>query len=385
MKEDNEKQRQSAEDQKKKNEEWLDPIRGCLIGGAAGDALGYPVEFIKINEIHSIYTKTGITEYTLDKISGKALISDDTQMTLFTANGILYGATRAALRGISGPVECYVHMAYLDWYATQTGKPSRKNISWLSSVEALHVKRAPGLTCMAALRSHKMGEIDDPINDSKGCGGVMRVAPVALYFKSSNNLMLNRLMLTGAAVAAITHGHSLGYLTAAALVHIINRIVYGGCTLGDSLYDIIDECCLKLKEVFPDNGFYMDIIDLFNLAKNLSRNDKDDIENIAELGEGWVAEEALAIAVYCSLKYYNDFDAAVIAAVNHSGDNDSTGAITGNIVGAHVGYENISQKWKTNLELHDIILELADDLCHDNQMSEYGTYYDKKWDAKYCI
>ena len=380
---EDEEQRQSALERMKKNEVWLDSIRGCLIGGAAGDALGYPVEFISLDEIYKRYSDTGITGYTLDKKSGKAIITDDTQMTLFTATGILYGATRAALRGISGPLESYIYASYLDWYETQTGEPSGRCVSWLYNVEELNARRAPGNTCLNALRNGFMGEIDMPVNDSKGCGGVMRVAPIALYFKKwySERTGLTPFM-EGAKAAAITHGHPLGYITAAALVHIIYRIVYGGCPTGDSLYDIVDECC-SMIDVFRDKGYTQELIDLIELAKNLSRNEDDDTVNIKKLGEGWVAEEALAISIYCSLKYYDDFSAAIIAAVNHSGDSDSTGSITGNIVGAHIGYENIPQKWKTDLELHDIILEVADDLCHECQMSEYSTYTDGKWSAKY--
>lgn len=69
----------------------------------------------------------------------------------------------------------------------------------------------------------------------------------------------------------------------------------------------------------------------------------------------------LAIAIYCSLRYKDDFSSGIIAAVNHDGDSDSTGAITGNILGALVGYDAIEEKWKQNLELADIILEMADD------------------------
>ena len=58
---------------------------------------------------------------------------------------------------------------------------------------------------------------------------------------------------------------------------------------------------------------------------------------IASLGQGWVGEEALAIAVYCALKYEREPVRALAAAVNHSGDSDSTGAITGNILGAFLG------------------------------------------------
>ena len=88
----------------------------------------------------------------------------------------------------------------------------------------------------------------------------------------------------------------------------------------------------------------------------------DDLDAIRELGEGWVAEETLAIALYCCFKYFgreNGFEKALIASVNHSGDSDSTGAVTGNIMGAIVGYKNIPNKFKDNLEMHDVILEIS--------------------------
>jgi len=83
---------------------------------------------------------------------------------------------------------------------------------------------------------------------------------------------------------------------------------------------------------------------------------------IEKIGQGWVAEETLAIAVYCTYKYIDDFEKAVIAAVNHAGDSDSTGAVTGNLVGAAVGYDAIPTHFKENLELHGVILHIADDL-----------------------
>ena len=95
----------------------------------------------------------------------------------------------------------------------------------------------------------------------------------------------------------------------------------------------------------------------------LSESETNDLEAIYQLGEGWVAEETLAIAVYCALKYKDDFEKAIIASVNHDGDSDSTGAVCGNILGAYLGYDAIPQKYKDNLELNDLILQLSDDLC----------------------
>ena len=125
------------------------------------------------------------------------------------------------------------------------------------------------------------------------------------------------------------------------------------------------------------------LVDIMEKAVKLADNDASDEENIRHLGQGWVAEEALAIAVYCSLRHENDFSAGVIAAVNHDGDSDSTGAITGNILGAYLGYKAIEDKWKHNLELSDLILEVADDLCFGCPMDEYGRLADPVWDAKY--
>ena len=104
---------------------------------------------------------------------------------------------------------------------------------------------------------------------------------------------------------------------------------------------------------------------------------------IHNIGEGWVAEETLAIAIYCTLRHQDDFSAGLIASVNHNGDSDSTGAVAGNILGALHGYDAIEEKWKKDLELRNVILEMADDLCHKCQMSEFGSYRDPDWLRKY--
>lgn len=372
----------------KSKEANLDKIRGSLWGGAIGDALGYPVEFLSEGQIKSKYGENGITEYEYDRASGKALISDDTQMTLFTANGILVGETRLCMRGIGGIPHYYIPNSYKDWLCTQQMSidafEKRRTegyfaTSWLCDVPELYSQRAPGNTCISAIKSKEPGSVDEPINDSKGCGGIMRVAPLALHYDSIN---VEDLDLEGAEIAAITHGHSLGYMPAAVLTHIISRIVYPGEEKKE-LKDIVIEAKNTVHEMFKKDKHIKELDKLIDLAIELSENADSDIENIHKLGEGWVAEETLAIAIYCSLKYKDDFSKGVIVAVNHKGDSDSTGAVTGNILGALLGFDAIEDKWKKNLELSDILDEMSLDICYGCAMGEYGHYRDEIWISKY--
>ena len=366
---------------------YLDKIKGGLVGGAIGDALGYPVEFLSWKEIQKKYGSGGIQKYDLDFENGVAVISDDTQMSLFTANGILIGETHGHLKGIQGEIANYVHIAYKEWLRTQEwgSNPSQDHHCWLYEIPELHCNRAPGTTCLSALRTDKMGNIDAPINSSKGCGGIMRVAPLALHYKPESDSDQKFLDLDGAAIAAITHGHPLGYLPAAILTHIISIGVYG--ERKRNLREAVDEAWVTVKDMFrtrvPDADLAF-IETLIAKAEDLSATPGTDEELIKAIGEGWTGEEALAIAIYCSLRYPFDFSKAVIAAVNHSGDSDSTGAITGNILGAWLGYDDIDDKWKTNLEMKDVLLEMADDLCYGCIMYEGEDYVDENWVRKYC-
>ena len=383
-----------AEDRKK----YLSAIKGSLVGGAIGDALGYPVEFMSYNSIIKQHGEGGIQRYEKDSETGLALISDDTQMTLFTATGMLVGETRGAMRGVAGSMESYIHYAYRDWYFCQRGadvpgddgewlNPGHGlNTSWLPYLPEMHQRRAPGNTCLSALGSGNSGTLDEPINHSKGCGGIMRVAPVALYDKyivAKPHEWLKDMCSTAAKTAALTHGHPLGYMPAAALAHINSRAAFGGCPYENGLHGILKECKELMQDMFEGEPYLPKMLSLVERAEELAANDKPDAENIESLGGGWVAEETLAIAIYCCLRYPDDFSKAVIAAVNHSGDSDSTGAVTGNIMGAWLGYEKIDPAWLKDLELRGVIEEVATDLCDHCRMSEFGDYRDKDWERKY--
>ena len=331
----------------------LDKYKGCLIGGAVGDALGYTVEFFREKEIFSHYGENGITEYELK--NNKAIISDDTQMTLFTANGLLLGAKDGSY--IQSIYDCYK-----EWFITQNCDYETKSkirsllSSWLMDVPELWKRRAPGFTCINAIASGKMGSVRNPINDSKGCGGVMRVAPIGLFFKDTTKI--SQTDYISAEASAITHGHELGYIPSACFAHIINLISHTDISLKDAVKDSISHT----KKLFTDSEYVDYFCELMNLAVGLSEENIADLDAIHQLGEGWVAEETLAIAVYCALKYDNDFEKAVIVSVNHNGDSDSTGAVTGNIIGAYLGIKSIPEKFTENLEIKDVISEIAEDL-----------------------
>ena len=356
-----------------------DRFRGCLIGGAAGDALGYAVEFLKEGQIFSRYGEKGITEYALSH--GKALISDDTQMTLFTATGLLGGTTRGMLRGIMGDYHDYLRYHYKDWLQTQMRHyplPKDDHYSWLVNVPELFSRRAPGNTCMSALESSGEGTVEEPINHSKGCGGVMRVAPVGIYF-NDRKLDVREIARIGAEAAAVTHGHILGWLPAAALVQIIHEVSQDDAGIRDAVLHSLE----TVKEMWPETDKRQYFISLMEKAVDLAGSGTADLDAIHRLGEGWVAEETLAIAVFCAIRYQDDFDSALIAAVNHNGDSDSTGAVAGNILGAKLGLSRIPEKYTRDLELKDLILDIADDLYNDCQMTEYGKYRDPVWLSKY--
>ncbi|NLX91924.1 MAG: ADP-ribosylglycohydrolase family protein [Firmicutes bacterium] len=355
----------------------IDKFRGCLIGGAAGDALGYPVEFLDGKSIFQKYGKNGITAYSL--VNGVAEISDDTQMTLFTANGLLLGTTRGMTRGVMGKYSDYIALCYQDWYSTQYKDITKGGYSWLVNIPELHASRAPGNTCLSAIEQGANGTIEKPINQSKGCGGIMRVAPIGLYFEGKRYTQ-EEIDMIGAEVAAITHGHELGYIPAAALVHIIHMVAHDA---NITLLAAVQDSMKTMEKLFPKARHLHELLTLMQKSIDLSSENMNDFETIKELGEGWVAEETLAIAIYCSLKYCSSFDKAIIAAVNHGGDSDSTGAVTGNIMGAYLGLRGIPDKYIEHLELKDIIMEIADDLYNDCKITEYGSYRDDVWAHKY--
>ncbi|SOB74903.1 ADP-ribosylglycohydrolase [Marinobacter sp. LV10R510-11A] len=335
---------------------------GCLLGGAVGDALGGAVEFMSRSEILQRFGENGLTDYA-DAYGGKGKITDDTQMTLYTAEGLLRGQVQGLHKGITSFTSTVAH-AYIRWLATQGERNQRVPAhmdGWLHQQRELHNQRAPGMTCLSALRD--MEQAGEPaVNDSKGCGGVMRVAPVGLFcWHFTDKSETEKVFEMGADIAALTHGHPSGYLTGGVLAAMIYALADGATLL---------EALEHAKILLMSHRGHGETLNALDDAVRLSKAGTSHHEAITQLGEGWVAEEALAISLYCAL-VAESFEQAIVLAVNHDGDSDSTGAITGNILGTMLGVNVIPQRWLKPLELKPVIEAVAEDLWNFKLLAEH--------------
>jgi len=304
---------------------------GTILGLAVGDALGAPVEFMRRGQILERYGRGGIKA--LDSWDGlpAGSYTDDTQMSLAAAHGLMRGMQHFDESGVR-PVLESVYRSYLDWRATQDDPGQR---------------RAPGRTCLSALDSGRMGSFEDPINNSKGCGGVMRTAPVGLALAFDDPFAL------GAECAAITHGHASGYLPAGYLSELIARLVRGV---------ELEAAVRATRHSLVNYDGHQETLGMVDRALELVDSKMPLPEAIAQLGEGWVGEEALAIALFAALKHTHDWKASTLAAVNHSGDSDSTGSICGAILGAALGVEAIPTSWIERIENRSLLEKTAADM-----------------------
>ena len=387
----------------------IDKYRGCLLGGAAGDALGYAIEFDREEAIAARYGSRGIRDYQLDE-RGLAPFSDDTQMTLYTANSLLCSLAALSAQASGGTQDSGSAQAssgaptssdapalvsptalsawtpasptlpsptalaayapaqmaqfYVEWMYTQVSPyPLTEPKAWISNLPELFASRAPGITCLNACEAMASGA--KVVNNSKGCGGIMRMAPAGLINTSPgfSGVELQRL---GAQLAELTHRHELGWMPAGVFAHIVSLLARNeSCSVREAATQALN----TLPEAFPNAHYLGQLQELLRYTLRLADSDMPDLEAIHALGEGWVAEEALAIGLLCSLRYENDFEGAITSAVNHGGDSDSTGAIAGNIVGAHLGLAGIPQHYLEHLELRDTISKIADDLFAGPQAS----------------
>ena len=325
--------------------ERLSRYTACLLGGAIGDALGAPVEFMSRHEILRRFGPGGIRDHA-SAYGRTGAITDDTQMTLFTAEGLLRAAAQGHPSGHASYI-AEVAQAYQRWLLTQDEDPAaHAGAEGLLGIAALHSRRAPGTTCLAALR--QVGAR----NNSKGCGGVMRVAPAGLLLAqriADQDRLAREAFTLGAELAALTHGHPGGCLPAGVLAALIALLVRE-VPLADALG--------RARQVLVTHPGHEETLAAITAAERLASQGPANHDALVQLGGGWVGEEALAMSLYCALAA-RDFETAIIVAVNHSGDSDSTGAITGNLLGAALGMAPLPARWLEPLELAGVTRDMG--------------------------
>jgi len=153
--------------------------------------------------------------------------------------------------------------------------------------------------------------------------------------------------------AQMTHGHPTGYYAAGALAAIVAHIVSG---------DSIEGAVLRTLRLLARHPGHEETTAALNHALDLAADGEGTAEKLEKLGAGWIAEEALAMGVYSALATHRVED-ALLLAVNHSGDSDSTGSICGNILGARHGDQGLPHAWLERVEGRARIAALADDLA----------------------
>ena len=297
----------------------VEQAKAILYGVALGDSLGKPTEFGSLSAIKERYGIDGIQE-----LPDPALYTDDTQMTLALTEGLL-------------DVGLYTD---LDSRMNAIGK---RFVAWLHSPQN---NRAPGFTCMEGIRRFERGVLwrESGVWDSKGCGSAMRVATLGYLYQNDEDKLRQIALNSG----IITHGHrtakaaSIGaaYLVKLALDHIpIKQWIPKLIAFTNGISDEFDQAILRARHA-------------------LTWEDEESALN--HIGQGWVGEEAVALALYCVLKYPDDYLMCIRRGANSDGDSDSIASIAGGIMGAKLGLDAIPQDWRNHCENADYIDDLAE-------------------------
>ncbi|MEW5849621.1 MAG: ADP-ribosylglycohydrolase family protein [Myxococcota bacterium] len=302
-------------------------FEGCVVGLAVGDALGFATEFRRRDDILASFGPAGVTDFVgiqdarwrsrtavLGDRHPPGTYSDDTQMSLAVAEALL----------ACGDASLEVLME----------RVAREFVAWSRSPEN---NRAPGNTCMTACANLARGLPwrRAGVSDSKGCGSAMRVAPIGLRYANDRA----RLLEVARASSVVTHGHDAAVEGAAAAALLVALALEGASPA--RMYDEI------MRECAPRSADFRTCLEKL---PGLLEAPPERALSRRGLGESWVAEEAVAAALYCVWRNPDDFSAGVLMAANTDGDSDSIACIAGSILGARLGLYTIPSSWRSQVE-----------------------------------
>ena len=353
--------------------------RGCLLGLAVGDAMGYTVDERTLPQIRSDYGPEGLLGY--DLVNGYADVTSYTQLAAFACNGLLLGLTRGQMQGVMAPYVRYIALAEREWAQGQryTGSAGR-TFCWVAGARELRGRRCMDTRMLDPLNRGAPGSMEEPVNRFVSPGAITLAVPVGMFF---NPLRVGREEIDrlGAEAIALTHGAPQAFLAGGVLTHMISRIIWDGA---DNLKELTREAAASLQTRFGREYHQTtEIRELLNLALSLAETCKISRTDAMEQLRCVTAAEVLAGAVYAAVCHPGNFDEAMITAVNHSGRSGAVGALTGAILGARLGETEVPDFYLEPLEPADILRALADDMFQGCPMEQGSCLFDDDWDRKY--
>lgn len=352
-------------------------IRGCLLGLAVGDAMGHTVDSRSLAQIREDYGPNGLLGY--DLVNGYADITSYTQIAAFSANGLLLGLTQNKLRGVMAPPVRYIGLGIKEWSRSQQFGPIEKNFCWLSRIPEMKRRYCMDTRMLDALNRETLGTPEVPQYKSNHPGGLTMVVPVALLAQELK-LSGGELDRLGAEAVAMTHGEPEAFLTGAVLTHILRKLMEEPeMPIQNLLQETVDTVGMAFGR---DYGESAKVWELLQMAVTLSMSDRMPADAMETLGCR-TAAEVLAGAIYAVLTCNEDFDTAMITAVNHSGRSAAVGAITGCLLGLIMGDKALPEFYLESLESSATLMELADDLTAGCPMVAGSNLFDDDWDRKY--
>lgn len=346
--------------------------RGCFLGMAVGDAMGYTVDDLALEDICAEYGPSGLLGY--DLRNNSAEVTSYTQVAAFVANGLLLHVTR----GKPGTQLPFITLAMREWVKRQHfPRDPARSMCWVAQVPELRRKLCRDLWMMDALRFEKLGTPEAPINNAATPGAIMAGAVVGLAFDPVRMEPQQIGTLTVQAVA-LTHGDPEAFLSAAVLAYIMAGLVQAPEeSLKGQFQNAIEAVKAQFAEKFPQVKELAKL--LHSAIVRAERAGTDPHEDMETLYCG-TAGQCLAGAIYACLTSHEDFDTAMITAVNHSGRSAAVAAITGAILGAVLTEDALPDFYLESLEAAPALRQLADDLA---QGSPTRGLFDDSWDHKY--
>ena len=353
--------------------------RGCLLGLAVGDAMGYTVDTKSWTQIQEDYGPYGLQGY--DLLNGYADVTSHTQLAVFTCNGLLLGLTRGAVYGKMAPFVKYAGLAQQEWAIGQRryDQPQR-NFCWVFRVPELRRRHCTDTRMVETLNRNQRGSLEESSNKYDTPASIASAVSAAL-FGDPKRMEQDEIDRLGAECVALTHGHPLAFLPGAVIAHLISRCLADQNT---PLETLIEESLTALEDQFGREYRHVkEITAHVHQAMALARERNLSPIHAMDKLKCDSGADVLAGAIYAALLWEQDFDSAMITAVNHSGRSAAVGCLTGAILGARMGEEALPDFYLDGLEITAVLRELADDLMQGCPMIRNQRLFDADWEQKY--